>query len=93
MHPSWPWIAISGNNDSFYLPGTGRVCKHWFILCFHGIKEGQSVLIVLAISRITLIQNNQHARVAYLGVAYTAPLHFHNVVLIVLRYGTSIICI
>lgn len=55
-------------------------------------KGGLDVLIVLVIFQITLIQNSQHARVAYLGVAYSAPLHFQNVVLIILRYEKNIIC-
>ena len=38
-----------------------------------GAKKGQSIL-VLAVPQMTLIQNNQHAEVAYLGVAYSAPL-------------------
>ena len=42
---------------------------------FRGTKEGQSVLLALAVSQVTLIQNNQCAKVAYFRVAYSAPLH------------------
>lgn len=32
-----------------------------------GTKAGYSILLALAVSLKTLIQNNQHAKVAYLG--------------------------
>ena len=37
---------------------------------FRGTKEGQSVLLALAVSQVTLIQNNQYAKVSYFGMAY-----------------------
>ena len=46
---------------------------------FRGTKEGQSVLLALAFSQITLIKNNQYAKVVYLGVAYSALLHKYGV--------------
>ena len=41
---------------------------------FRVTKEGQSVLLALAASQVTLIQNNQYAKLAYFGVAYSAPI-------------------
>ena len=40
---------------------------------FRGTKEGQSVILVLAVSQVTLIQNNQYATLAYIGVACPKP--------------------
>ena len=45
-----------------------------FISCFQGDrKESQNVPLVLAISYVTLIQNNQDAIVAYLGIICLEP--------------------
>ena len=41
------------------------------VLAFRGTKEGQSVFAP-DVSSITLIQSNQHIKVVYLGVAYSA---------------------
>ena len=40
---------------------------------FMGTKERQSILLALAVSQVTRIQNHQHAQVAHCGVAYSAP--------------------
>ena len=40
-------------------------------LAFRGTKEGQSVFAP-NVSSVTLIQSNQHIKMAYLGVAYSA---------------------
>ena len=40
---------------------------------FRGTKGDQSVLFAPAISQLTLIQNNQYAKVAYFGMAYSEP--------------------
>ena len=42
---------------------------------FRGIKKGQSVFLAPAISQATLTPNNQYAKVVYVGLAYSAPLH------------------
>ena len=34
---------------------------------FWGTKEGQCVLLALAVSQVTFIKNNQHATLAYWG--------------------------
>ena len=44
-------------------------------LAFRGIKKGQSVFLAPAISQATLTPNNQYAKVVYVGLAYSAPLH------------------
>lgn len=36
---------------------------------FEEIKEGQSVLFVLAVTEVTLIRHNRYADAAYLGIA------------------------
>lgn len=41
-----------------------------------GTKEDQSVLLAPAVFEITLIQKNQYAKGAFLGVAYSALLQF-----------------
>lgn len=42
---------------------------------FRGMKEAESVLLAPALSQVTVIQNNQHAKVVCLGIAYSAPPH------------------
>lgn len=46
-----------------------------FISGFRETKEGQCVLLAPAVSQVTLIQNNQYAKVASFGMAYSAPPH------------------
>ena len=41
------------------------------LAAFKGIKENQNVLLAPAISQVNLIQNNQYAKMAYFGVAYS----------------------
>lgn len=43
-----------------------------------GTKKGQSILLVPAVSHITVTQNNLYAKVAYLRVAYSAPLQYSS---------------
>ena len=43
---------------------------------FRRTKESKSVLLVLAVSQVPLIQNNQYAKVVYFGVTYSEPLHY-----------------
>lgn len=38
-------------------------------------KQGQSVLLTLAVSQVYLTQNNQDATVAYFGVTWSELLH------------------
>lgn len=47
------------------------------VLAFRGTKEGQSILLVLPISKITLIQSNQNATLVYCGEACPKP-HRHQ---------------
>ena len=56
---------------SFHLLVQGRYLPYGrFIYCFQGDREeGQSVLLTLAVSQITLIQNNQYATLACFGTA------------------------
>ena len=42
---------------------------------FRRTKKGQRVLLALAISQVTLIQNNQYVKVVYFGVACPEPYH------------------
>ena len=42
---------------------------------FRRTKKGQCVLLALAISQVTLIQNNQYVKVVYFGVACPQPYH------------------
>ena len=74
---SQPWIPVSGDKD-VSTSGAGRGAFPWGELSpvFRGKKEGQSVFLSLAVSQVTLIQNNQYAKVEYIysGMAYSAPL-------------------
>ena len=50
-----------------------------FISCFQGDrKESQNVPLVLALSYVTLIQNNQDAIMAYLGMICLEPQYHHD---------------
>lgn len=40
-----------------------------------GTKDGQNVLLAPAISSVSLIHNNQYAKVAYFRVTYSAFFH------------------
>ena len=40
---------------------------------FRGAKEGQFVLHGLAVSRVTLIQNNHYVTLAYFGATFPKP--------------------
>lgn len=44
---------------------------------FGNKKEGQSGLLVSAISQVTLIQNNQSAKAAHFGVHTLNPFNIH----------------
>ena len=41
---------------------------------FEGAKEGQIVHPALDVSQISLIKNNHHTKMPYLGVIYSEPL-------------------
>ena len=72
-----PRFPISGDKGAFCPPGTGKVPFTWeiYLLLFREIKEGQSVLLTPAVSQVPLIQNNQYAKVAYLGGDILKPFH------------------
>ena len=40
---------------------------------FRGTKEGQSVLLAMAVFQVSLILNNEYAKVAYLGATCPKP--------------------
>lgn len=67
-------FPILGGEDVLHPPGIGRVPPHRsFISCFLENTGGHSVVLVLADSDITLIQNNQYITWAYLGAACPKP--------------------
>lgn len=39
---------------------------------YRGTEDGYSVPLILAVSQLTLIQNNQYSKVPYFSVAYSA---------------------
>ena len=45
---------------------------------FKGTEEGQSVLLAQAVSQVTLILNNQYAKVAYFEVACPEPYYLQT---------------
>ena len=45
------------------------------ISCFQEEKEGQSALLIPIVSQMSFTQNNQYAKVAYLGVTCFELLH------------------
>lgn len=54
-----PEFPLSRDKDALHPPGTGRMFPmEALFLAFRGTKEGESVLLALAVSQITLIQNN-----------------------------------
>lgn len=55
-----PGFPLSSDKDALHPLGTGRVFPVGALfLAFRGTREGQSVLLALAVSQITLIQNNK----------------------------------
>lgn len=60
------------------LPGTAKVlfCRK-FILGFYPDKGGQRDLPASAVSKLPLAQNNQYAKVGYLGVACSDTPQIH----------------
>lgn len=67
-------FPILGGEDVLHPPGIGRVPPHRsFISCFLENTGGHSVVLVLADSDVTLIQNNQYITWAYLGAACPKP--------------------
>ena len=71
-----PRFPISGDKGDFCPAGTGKVPFTWeiYLLLFREIKEGQSVLTP-AVSQVPLIQNNQYAKVVFLGGDILKALH------------------
>lgn len=68
------YIALSALNSlslairmSLYLRGQGGYASHGkFISCFQGDrKEGQSVLLLLAVPQVAFVQNNEYTTLAY----------------------------
>ena len=55
------------------IPSTGVLFP-----ALRGTKEGQHVLLGLALSQVTLIQNNQYAKVAYLGRPVLDPINVNQ---------------
>ena len=54
-----PESPTSGGEGSFYPPGAGRTPFTWEIYtCFQGSRGGPECLLELAVSQISLIQNN-----------------------------------
>lgn len=73
---SQPRVPISGDKNVFsLLVPRGHLSHGSFISHFQEEKEGQGALLIAVISQLPLIQNNQHARVAYFGVTCSERLH------------------
>ena len=74
LHLEFPALVIR-DALSWCLPGIERVPFTWkiYFLLSRRTKEGESDLALTV--KVTLIQNNQYAQVAYVGMAYFAYLH------------------
>lgn len=69
-------LPVSGDKDNFHsLYGEGTFHVGDLFPAFTGIKKGQGVFLAPTISQATLTPNNQYAKVVYVGLAYSAPLH------------------
>ena len=53
----------------------GKLSHGRLISCFQGAKQGQSMLLALHVSQVSLIPSNHYTKVAYFEEVYSVSFH------------------
>lgn len=72
---TWQGLLAQHSRPRPPAPCKGRGLPWSWLLAFRGAKEGQRVLLGLAVSQVPLIRDNQYAALASFGVARPEPLY------------------